>query len=66
MDIIPALWELMAEWRDWVSQPNIDPLERRDIALKKFFNCITEDNSSLNLSGFALTSLSTLPGWEQN
>ncbi|WGO84296.1 TcdA/TcdB pore-forming domain-containing protein [Arsenophonus apicola] len=63
MDITPALLDLITEWRDWASQPNIDPMERRDIALKKFFNCITEESSSLNLSGLFLTSLPNLPEW---
>lgn len=63
MDITPALLNLTTEWRDWASQPNIDPAEQRSVALRKFFDCVEDKNSSLDLSDLSLTSLPTIPEW---
>lgn len=61
MALSTALMDLIAGWYNWVSQPNIDPSEKRETAFKRVFTCITEENSSLNLSGLNLTSLPNLP-----
>ncbi|PAV08399.1 hypothetical protein CBG25_04000 [Arsenophonus sp. ENCA] len=63
MALSPALMDLIAGWYDWVAQPNIDPSEMRETALNRVFTCITNEDSSLNLSKLNLTSLPNLPEW---
>ncbi|WGL97611.1 TcdA/TcdB pore-forming domain-containing protein [Arsenophonus sp. aPb] len=63
MDLSPALWSLIAQWRDWASEPNIDPSEQRETALNRVFDCIIKKDPYLDLSHLSLTSLPTLPEW---
>lgn len=46
MDLSPALWSLITEWRDWASEPNINPSEQRETALNRVLPVLLKKRST--------------------